>query len=62
MILDPLPAVETGGAGGFDDGLKIPVIRVAEDLGKSLLDQYSLPAGFVRRMDSKGVISWFMAG
>ena len=34
MILHPLPAVETGGAGGLDDGLEIPVVRVAEHLGE----------------------------
>ena len=29
MIVHPLPAVETSGAGRLDDGLEIPVIRVA---------------------------------
>jgi len=38
MILHPLAAVETGGAGGLDDGLEIPVIGVAQDLGE-------IPAG-----------------
>jgi len=34
MILYSLATVETGGAGRFDDGLEIPVIRVAENLGE----------------------------
>jgi len=34
MIIHPLPAVETSGSGGLDDGLGIPVIRVAKHLGK----------------------------
>jgi len=34
MILHPLAAVETSGSGGLDDGLEIPVIRVAKNLGK----------------------------
>lgn len=34
MILHPLPAVETGGAGVLDDGLEIPVVGVIEDFGK----------------------------
>ena len=44
MIVNPLATVETGRAGGFDDGLKIPVIGIAEHLGK-------IPAGseFVAR-------------
>ena len=34
MILYSLAAVETGGAGRFDDGLEIPVIRISKNLGK----------------------------
>ena len=34
MIVHPLAAVKAGGAGGLDDGLEIPVIGLAEDLGK----------------------------
>jgi hypothetical protein len=44
MIVHPLPAVETSGASRLDDGLEIPVIRVAKHLGE-------VPAGpeFVAR-------------
>ncbi len=44
MILHPLAAVETGGAGQLDDGLEIPVVLIAKHLGK-------IPAGpeFVAR-------------
>ena len=34
MVVHALAAVETGGAGGLDDGLEIPVIRVAQHLGE----------------------------
>ena len=34
MILYSLAAVETGGAGRFDDGLEISVIRIAKNLGE----------------------------
>ena len=34
MVVHPLAAVETGGAGGLDDGLEIPVIGVAEHFGE----------------------------
>jgi len=34
MVLDPLPAVETGSSGGFDDRLEVPVIRIAQHLGE----------------------------
>jgi len=56
MVLHPLAAVETGGAGGFDDGLGVPVIGVSKDFGE-------VPAGpeFVaRRICSKGVMSLLM--
>ena len=32
MILHPLAAVESGGAGGLDDGLKVPVAGATEPL------------------------------
>ena len=34
MVVHALAAVETGGAGGFDDRLEIPVIGVAEHFGE----------------------------
>jgi hypothetical protein len=34
MVFHPLPTVKTGSAGGFDHGLEIPVIRVAQHLGE----------------------------
>jgi len=34
MIVQPLPAVETGGAGRLNDGLEIPVIGVTKHAGK----------------------------
>jgi len=34
MVLYSLATVETGGVGGFDDGLKISVVRVAQDAGE----------------------------
>ena len=34
MILHPLAAVETCGAGRLDDGLEVPIIRIAEDCGE----------------------------
>ena len=60
MVVHPLAAVEAGGAGSLYNGLEITIIGIAENPAKSRLDQNSLPAGLVRRMDSKGVISWLM--
>ena len=54
MVVHLLAAVEAGGAGSLYNGLEIKIIGIAENLAKSRLDQNSLPAGLVRRMDSKG--------
>jgi hypothetical protein len=43
MVIYPVPAIETGRSSLLNDGLKI--------------DQNSLPAGLVRRMDSNEVMS-----
>ena len=34
MVLHPLTAVEASDAGGFDHGLEIPIVCIAEHLGK----------------------------
>lgn len=34
MVLHPLTAVEASRAGGFDHGLEIPIVCIAEHLGK----------------------------
>jgi hypothetical protein len=34
MVVHALAAVEAGGAGGFDDGLEVAIVGVAEHLGE----------------------------
>jgi hypothetical protein len=57
MILYPLAAVETRGAGGFDDGLEIPEIGVAENLGEvpagpEFIARRIRPPNFLKGSDS----------
>jgi len=61
MILHPLAAIETGRAGGLDDGLKVTVVGLAKHFREVSAGQNSLPAGLIRRIASKGVISLLMA-
>lgn len=54
MVLHPLAAVETGGAGGLDDGLEIPIIGVIEHFGE-------VPAGpelVARRVGAEDGREW----
>jgi len=54
MVVNSLAAVKAGGTCLVDDLLEVPIVAVAQNLGKSRLDQYSLPASLVRRIRSKG--------
>ena len=60
MILHPLTAVETGGAGRLDDGLEPPIIRVAENFGKVTASPEFAALWIGPTDDLKGVISWLI--
>ena len=54
MILHPLATVETGGAGGLNDGLEIPVIGVIEHFG----EVPARPEFVARRVGAADGLEW----